>query len=60
MKCITIINSYLLWSIASINAALSPYGDIPSLLNRPMWTIYIEWWIHNIGYYLTLPFAFLN
>lgn len=26
-------------------------------LNRRMWTLIVEWWLHNIGYYLTKPFC---
>ena len=25
-------------------------------LNRTYCSMYVEWWLHNIGYYLTLPF----
>ena len=60
MDAITIVDSYLIWSITKINLLLSQYGDVSLLLNRPKWTIYIEWWLHNIGYYLTLPFQFLS
>ena len=28
------------------------------LLNRSYKSMYIEWWLHNIGYYITLPFCF--
>lgn len=30
----------------------------PSIwLNRSYRSMHIEWWLHNIGYYLTLPFC---
>lgn len=31
-----------------------------SYLNRSYRSMYIEWWLHNIGYYLTLPFKKLE
>ena len=35
------------------------YGteDYNGLLNRNTRSLIIEWWIHNIGYYMTLPFC---
>jgi hypothetical protein len=34
------------------------YGDSDAVdvLNRTYRGMYIEWYLHNIGYYLTLPF----
>lgn len=29
------------------------------LLNRSYEGMYFEWWLHNIGYYITLPFIFI-
>ena len=31
-----------------------------TLLNRSYCSMYIEWWAHNIVYYLTLPFTFIK
>jgi hypothetical protein len=38
--------------------ALNEYcsGNAQVLLNRTYDSMYIEWWLHNLGYYLTLPF----
>ena len=30
------------------------------LLNRTYFSMYVEWWLHNIGYYITKPFSFLE
>lgn len=29
-------------------------------MNRTFPGMYIEWWLHNLGYYITLPFAKLS
>jgi hypothetical protein len=34
-------------------------GNVQILLNRSYKSMYIEWWLHNIGYYLTLPLSFI-
>ena len=63
MKNIHIADSYLIWDITSMQAKITAYcskkfnsADVEKCLNRSLIGIYIEWWIHNIGYYLTLPF----
>jgi hypothetical protein len=35
------------------------YGTIEAktTLNRSYRSLYIEWWLHNVGYYLTKPFC---
>lgn len=60
-------NSYNIWSIRQMveeicREAMEIYGsvDVPDLLNRPWCSMYIEWWLHNIGYYLTKPFEFMS
>lgn len=30
------------------------------ILNRTYFSMYIEWWLHNIGYYITKPFCFIK
>ena len=57
MNNLHIPNSYRVWRISEMNDYLPK--DVETILNRPLWTIYIEWWLHNIGYYLTKPFSFL-
>lgn len=32
-------------------------ADPTCYLNRHMWTLIVEWWLHNLGYYLTKPFC---
>ena len=64
MKSIQIKNSYNIWkpsrqrAYANIEARLQ-YGRYSAngYLNRSWKSIYIEWWLHNIGYYITLPFC---
>ena len=58
MNNLHIPNSYRVWRISEMNNYLPK--DVETILNRPLWTIYIEWWLHNIGYYITKPFPFLN
>lgn len=64
MKNIRIENSYRIWSIDHMTVFImaecsDKYGDIfaNKMLNRSWQGMYIEWWLHNIGYYLTLPFV---
>ena len=33
----------------------SHFADL--ILNRAYRSMYVEWWLHNIGYYLTKPFC---
>lgn len=30
-------------------------SNVETLFNRSIKSMFIEWWLHNIGYYLTLP-----
>ena len=57
-------NSYNKWLPSTMRssmtaAAMEKYqtNDYVTLLNRSERSLIIEWWIHNIGYYLTLPFC---
>ena len=63
MKNIHIENSYNIWSTKKMkrrirrksNELIGLYiGEV--CFGRPYWTMYIEWWLHNIGYYITKPF----
>lgn len=61
MNNIHIKNSYKIWDTKTMNDMICKewaYNDEPSIgFNRSMRSMYIEWWLHNIGYYLTLPFC---
>ena len=61
MNNIHIKNSYKIWNTKTMNDMIRKewaYNNEPSIgLNRSMRSMYIEWWFHNIGYYLTLPFC---
>lgn len=63
MKNIHIPDSYEVWSTATMKAIIYFAIDFkpPELvLNRTFPSLYIEWWLHNIGYYLTKPFCFIK
>ena len=62
MKNLHIQNSYKIWNIDEMYdtiqyASFIRYGDSDAadVLNRTYRGMYIEWYLHNIGYYLTLP-----
>lgn len=64
MRNIHIPNSYNVWCIdlmhSQIKAKAKEIYDSNNpekLLNRSYLSMYIEWWLHNIGYYLTKPFC---
>lgn len=63
MKSIHIENSYTTWSRSNMFAKIiiecdKAYGSFAAsrLLNRSYGGMFVEWWLHNIGYYLTRPF----
>ena len=63
MKNIHIENSYNIWNISKMKEILiEKVSDVSSelpeiFLNRTYKSMYIEWILHNIGYYLSLPFT---
>ena len=63
MKSIHIENSYNTWTIPQMVCDIEweckvKYGTLHAgeILNRTYRGMYIEWYLHNIGYWLTLPF----
>ena len=63
MKFIHIENSYNIWLADDMYniigcTCLCVYGtkEADKVLNRTYKSMYFEWLLHNIGYYLTLPF----
>lgn len=46
-KHIRIWNSYNIWKPSRMKELIQ--SNSPALM--------VEWWLHNIGYYLTLPFV---
>lgn len=63
IKNIHIENSYKIWSTKIMNEMI--YGefnrkydeiDMEFHMNRTYNGMYFEWYLHNIGYLLTLPF----
>ena len=60
MKNIHINNSYNIWSIFQMKQIILKYHITPTIyLNRSWISLYIEWYLHNIGYYIMLPFCFI-
>ena len=62
MKSIQIKNSYHMWrprvhKVYANLEVMAEGGRAATLyLNRSWASIHIEWWLHNIGYYVTKPF----
>lgn len=63
MRNIHIENSYNIWSTKKMKRRIRRKSnelcglyDAESYLNRTYPSMYVEWWLHNIGYYLTKPF----
>ena len=63
MKNIHIDNSYSIWSTGHMKSEIMHkchmiYGTLRAdlMLHRSWKSMYFEWYLHNIGYYLTLPF----
>ncbi len=53
-----IYDSYKIWSYSKMKHILKSYTiDPKNELNRTYVGMIVEWYIHNIGYYLTLPFC---
>ena len=64
MKNIHIENSYNTWSTTMMWGKIfmecwQKYHEAKAdrVLNRSYTGMYIEWYLHNIGYWLTLPFV---
>lgn len=66
MKNIHIENSYKIWSTDKMWHAIDDYCKENNIrearyyLNRTNQSMYREWYLHNIGYYLTLPLCRWN
>ena len=67
MNNLHIFDSYRTWSMRKIKEeiddyAFGVYGSLEpeKLLNRSYKSMYIEWWLHNIGYYITKPLCFID
>lgn len=64
MKNLHITDSYTYWNprqmkkkIVRIAYRTYDYVYAEELLNRSYFSMIVEWWLHNIGYYITLPFV---
>lgn len=65
-KSIQIKDSYKIWRPSIMYGKImyecfSNYDSVMAeqVLNRSYIGMYIEWWLHNIGYYITKPFSFI-
>ena len=64
MKNLHIENSYKIWKIVDMVCDIEweckvKYDTLRAdkILNRTYKSMYIEWYLHNIGYWLTFPFT---
>lgn len=64
MRNIHINDSYKIWKASDMRPIIKEecYKNYNSYfpevkLNRDFCSMYIEWWLHNIGYYVTKPFC---
>jgi hypothetical protein len=67
MKNIHIDNSYNVWlpdemDKIIISRCMEKYniGNAWYILNRSYLSMHIEWWLHNIGYYITKKFCHIE
>ncbi len=67
MKSLHVDNSYNIWKMSDMRYIIESkcWNDYDSCnpkmtLNRTYRSMYIEWWLHNIGYYITKPFCFID
>ena len=57
---IVIFNGYKFWSYKEMKKMLKTAIENPKNdYNRSYFGMIIEWYLHNIGYYITLPFKFI-
>lgn len=63
MNNIHIEDSYKIWNTNKMWYAINDYCDEHNIfspeyyLNRSFTSMYAEWHLHNIGYYITKPFC---
>ena len=67
MKNLHIVNSFMVWApsemkLRIVDACMKAYDqyDAANVLGRTWTGMYIEWWLHNIGYYVAKFIPFLN
>lgn len=64
MRNIHIDDSYNTWSVRTmknkIDCAVGNLVPADVVLNRPYISMYVEWWLHNTGYYITKPFCHIE
>lgn len=67
MANIHIENSYSTWLPSTMKSIIRKkcfdkydLSNAEAVLNRTFRSMYIEWWLHNIGYYITKPFCHIE
>ena len=66
MKNLHIENSYNIWSPSYMKFIIDKQvlevseEPVEKFLNRKYWSLCFEWWLHNIGYWVTLPLVKFN
>ena len=59
MKVIKIKDSYKIWNITTMKIILDN-RNATTFLNRSYKSLIIEWYLHNIAYYLTKPLCHIE
>ena len=55
-RVIHIDDSFNVWKPAKMQAIIKKINpDAETFLNRTFKSMQIEWWLHNIGYYISKP-----
>ena len=58
---IQIEDGYYIWSLSAMHSLIQEEQNRHSIiLHRSNISMYIEWWMHNIGYYMTKPLCFID
>lgn len=67
MRNVHIENSYNVWNTNEMKNIIDKKCNelykchmSELALNRTYFSMYVEWWLHNIGYYITKPFCFIG
>ena len=67
MNVIKVKDSYRIWDTKIMDALIHilsyrdhDNADASRVLNRSYKSMYFEWYLHNVGYYVTLPLRFIK
>ena len=59
-KHIKIKNSYNIWKPSTMKHLIDFRCQLDRFKPKGYLPYIVEWWLHNIGYYLTKPFPFMK